>query len=142
MFSFLRKGLLYKDISPDILEHDEDLDADQWTYEDKDVYRGSFDPRYTKDNLNVYWLYDDNLNRVGLAEHEADDETYFAQLDAIEPLEKLIQKYQPEIPVLDQYFLKEFILWALVEYKKLSKERTEDGFQFKDPYSRFISKLS
>jgi magnesium chelatase subunit I len=29
-----------------------------------------------------------------------------------------------------------------VEYKKLSKERTEDGFQFKDPYSRFISRLS
>lgn len=72
MFSFLRKGLIYKDISPDILEHDEDLDADQWTYDDKDVYRGSFDPRYTKNNLNVYWLYDDNLNRVGLAEHDAD----------------------------------------------------------------------
>jgi magnesium chelatase subunit I len=57
-------------------------------------------------------------------------------------LENLIQKYQPEIPVSDKYFLKEFILWALVEYNKLSKERTEDGFQFKDPYSKFISKLS
>lgn len=80
MFSLLRKGLIYKDISPDILEHDEDLDADQWTYDDKDVYRGSFDPRYTKDNLNVYWLYDDNLNRIGLAEHDADNAEDFKVL--------------------------------------------------------------
>jgi magnesium chelatase subunit I len=73
---------------------------------------------------------------------DCSDEVYKNILDEVQPLEKLIQKYQPEIPVIDQYFLKEFILWALVEYKKLSKERTEDGFQFKDPYSKFISKLS
>jgi hypothetical protein len=74
MFSILRKGLIYKDISPDILEHDEDIDADQWVYDDKDVYRGTFDPRYTEHNLKVYWLYDDNLNRVGLAEHDIDNQ--------------------------------------------------------------------
>ena len=73
MFSILRKGLVYKDISPDILEHDEDLDADQWSYDNKDVYRGRIDPRYTEQNLKVYWLYDDNLTRVGLAEHELDN---------------------------------------------------------------------
>jgi len=46
MFSLLRKGLVYKDISPDILEHDEDIDADQWVYDDREVYRGRFDPIY------------------------------------------------------------------------------------------------
>jgi hypothetical protein len=80
MFSKLRKGLIYNDISPDILEHDEDIDADQWVYDDKEVYRGTFDPRYTKDNLNVYWLYDDNLNRVGLAEHDADNQAEYKAL--------------------------------------------------------------
>lgn len=80
MFSILRKGLIYKDISPDILEHDEDIDADQWVYDDKEVYRGSFDPRYTEHNLNVYWLYDDNLNRIGLAEHEADNQAEYKAL--------------------------------------------------------------
>ena len=80
MFSLLRKGLVYKDISPDILEHDEDIDADQWVYDDREVYRGRFDPRYTEHNLNVYWLYDDNLNRVGLAEHDADNSTEFKAL--------------------------------------------------------------
>jgi magnesium chelatase subunit I len=29
------------------------------------------------------------------------------------------QKYQPELPKDDKLFMKEFILWALVEYKKL-----------------------
>ena len=80
MFSELRKGLLYKDISPDIVEHDEDIDADQWVYDGRDVYRGRYDPRYTQYDLNVYWLYDDNLNRVGLAEHEADDKRIYKAL--------------------------------------------------------------
>lgn len=80
MLSVLRKGLVYKDISPDILEHDIDLDADLWQYDDKDVYRGSFDPRYTTEGLNVYWLYDDNLKRIGLAEHDSEDPTIFKAL--------------------------------------------------------------
>jgi hypothetical protein len=80
MFSLLRKGLVYKDISPDIVEHDQDIDADQWVYDDREVYRGRFDPRYTEYNLNVYWLYDDNLNRVGLAEHDADNQADYKAL--------------------------------------------------------------
>ena len=80
MLSVLRKGLVYKDISPDIVEHDLNTDAEQWSYDDKDVYRGTFDPRYTSQGLNVYWLYDDNLNRVGLAEHEANEPEVFKAL--------------------------------------------------------------
>ena len=72
MLSILRKGLVYNDISTDIVEHDLDVDADQWCYDGRDVYRGSFDPRYTTQSLNVYWLYDDNLQRIGLVEHEAE----------------------------------------------------------------------
>ena len=73
---------------------------------------------------------------------DCSNEVYKNVLDGVEPLENLIQKYQPEIAISDKYFLKEFILWALVEYNKLSKERTQDGFQFKDPYAKFISRLS
>ena len=39
----------------------------------------------------------------------------------------------------DSYFVKEFVLWALVEYKQLSKHRFTEGVQFKDPYGSFIS---
>lgn len=72
---------------------------------------------------------------------DATDEEYQKQLDEIEPLEALIQKYQPDFPVADRYFLKEFILWGLVAYDKLSKDRIEVGYQFRDLYSNYISKL-
>lgn len=72
---------------------------------------------------------------------DASDEDYKKQLDAVTPLEDLIQKYQPEFPTEDKYFLKEFILWGLVEYDKLSKDRVDVGYQFKDLYSSYINKL-
>lgn len=69
------------------------------------------------------------------------DKEYKEKLDSIEPLEKLIKKYQPEIPENDKYFMKEFLLWALVEHKKLSKQRFSKGLQFKDLYGSYISGL-
>lgn len=72
---------------------------------------------------------------------DASDEDYEKQLDAVKPLEDLIQKYQPEIPQKDKFFLKEFVLWGLVEHDKLSKDRVDVGYQFKDLYGSYISKL-
>ncbi|HEU4788468.1 MAG TPA: AAA family ATPase [Flavobacterium sp.] len=69
------------------------------------------------------------------------DEEYKTILDSIAPLEKLIEKYQPELEKRDRYFMKEFILWGLVEYKKLSKDRISEGYQFKDVFGSYISKL-
>ncbi|MCG9970401.1 magnesium chelatase [Christiangramia crocea] len=66
---------------------------------------------------------------------------YKEKLDSIDPLNKLIEKYQPEIDDQDKYFMKEFLLWALVEYKKLSKHRFSKGLQFKDLYGSYISGL-
>lgn len=73
MYSILRPELLYTNVSADILEHDEDYDASEWSYSGKQVYRGALDRSYTKWNLDVYWLYDDSLQRTGLAEHDMDD---------------------------------------------------------------------
>ena len=72
---------------------------------------------------------------------DCSDEDYRAILDDVKPLENLIQKYQPNLPKDDAYFMKEFILWALVEYDKLSKDRFEKGYQFKDIYGSYIGKL-
>ncbi|WP_310556722.1 AAA family ATPase [Flavobacterium sp.] len=72
---------------------------------------------------------------------DCSDEEYKAVLDDIKPLENLIQKYQSDLPKDDSYFMKEFILWALVEYDKLSKDRFENGYQFKDIYGSYIGKL-
>jgi hypothetical protein len=80
MYSILRPELIYQNVSADILEHDEDYDASEWSYSGKQVYRGALDRSYTKWNLDIFWLYDDSLQRVGLAEHESDDPSIFEVL--------------------------------------------------------------
>lgn len=67
------------------------------------------------------------------------DKEYKSLLEAVSPLDDLIAKYQSNLSKEDSYFMKEFVLWALVEYKQLSKYRFTKGIQFKDPYGSFIS---
>ena len=50
-------------------------------------------------------------------------------------------EHQPDVTKLEILFWKEFVLWSLVEFKKLSKYRYAEGTQFKDPYGNFISGL-
>lgn len=70
-----------------------------------------------------------------------DDATYQAKLDEVKPLDALLADYQPELDPRDIYFEKEFILWGLVQFKKLSKFRFSEGMQIKDPYGSYISGL-
>lgn len=70
-----------------------------------------------------------------------DDANYQMELDRIEPLDDLIAEYVPDFPAKDIPFLKEVILWALVEMKKLSKYNLTGGMRFKDVYGGYISGL-
>jgi magnesium chelatase subunit I len=69
------------------------------------------------------------------------DEEYKRALDDIPALNQLIKEHQSDFPKEDVYFLKELLLWGLVAHKKLNKYRFEEGYQFKDLYSSFISGL-
>ncbi|MBU2938923.1 sigma 54-interacting transcriptional regulator [Lacinutrix sp. C3R15] len=69
------------------------------------------------------------------------DKEYKALLDAVSPLDDLLAAHQPKLSKQESYFVKEFVLWALVEYKLLSKLRFTEGIQFKDPYGSYISGL-
>ncbi|MDG5492175.1 sigma 54-interacting transcriptional regulator [Psychroserpens sp. SPM9] len=69
------------------------------------------------------------------------DKAYKALLDAVSPLDDLLGEYQPNLKPEESYFVKEFVLWALVEFKQLSKYRFTEGLQFKDPYGSYISGL-
>ncbi|WP_086476787.1 MULTISPECIES: sigma 54-interacting transcriptional regulator [Arenibacter] len=69
------------------------------------------------------------------------DHVYKEKLDSIPALNQLIQQYQPEMEEKDIYFLKELLLWGLVGYKKLSKQRFVKGYQIKDVYGSFIRGL-
>ncbi|MDX1603364.1 MAG: magnesium chelatase [Salinimicrobium sediminis] len=72
---------------------------------------------------------------------ETTDAEYKEALDSIPALDKLVNKYQPKVSEEDKYFLKEFVLWGLVEYKKLNKFRFAQGMQFKDMYGSYIEGL-
>jgi magnesium chelatase subunit I len=90
--------------------------------------------------------YDDVLNWFFEANSfelsdEASEDAYLNALMAIEPLKKLIEKYQPRVAPIDTPFLMEFVLWALVELKQLSKRRTADGLSFNDIYDNMIKGL-
>ena len=69
------------------------------------------------------------------------EEAYKKELDKIKPLDDFLKEHQPNMNKDDAYFVKEFVLWALVEFKKLSKYRFAEGTQFKDPYGNFINGL-
>ncbi|SIR18929.1 MoxR family ATPase [Maribacter ulvicola] len=69
------------------------------------------------------------------------DEEYKRALDSIPALNQLQKEHQPDYEATDVYFLKELLLWGLVSYKKLNKQRFTDGFEFKDLYSSFLNDI-
>ena len=86
----------------------------------------------------VGWFFDNE----GLEIYDENpDSAYKKNLDAIEPLDELIEKHRPECKDENRYFLKELLLWGLVAHNKLSKHRFERGVRFKDVYGGYISRL-
>ncbi|WP_294822180.1 sigma 54-interacting transcriptional regulator [uncultured Flavobacterium sp.] len=96
-----------------------------------------------KDGSSPYQeLIDWFFNESGVEmEDDSTDADYRKLLDSIIPLKQLVQLYQPDTPQEDLYFMKEFILWGLAENNKLSRDRFSEGYQFKDIYGSYISKL-
>lgn len=72
---------------------------------------------------------------------DLDEREYTSLLKAVKPLSRFVRKHQTKVSEEEMYFWQEFVLWALVEYKKLSKYRYSEGIQFKDPYGSFINGL-
>lgn len=72
---------------------------------------------------------------------DALEEEYQQSLNEIKPLSELLDKYKKDIPESDRLFWMEFVLWALVEYNKLSKNRVAEGYQFKDLYGNYLKDL-
>ena len=87
----------------------------------------------------VSWFFEES---GFVLEDDLNDISYKERLDRITPLNKLMKKHQPDTKEEDQYFMKEFILWALVEYKLLSKYELSNGLRFNDLYGSYISGLS
>jgi len=87
----------------------------------------------------VSWFF--NANEAFELLDEFSELQYKNEIDKVRPLDQFLKEHQPNMNTADAYFVKEFILWALVEFKKLSKFRFVEGTQFKDPYSNFMKGL-
>lgn len=68
MQSRLDKNVVYP-IHRGVAPHDYDTDAESWNYDGREVLRGTRDPAFAHD---VYWLYNDDVERIGVAEHSTD----------------------------------------------------------------------
>ena len=86
----------------------------------------------------LQWFFD--ADEMELLE-EAPEKTHLKALLAIKPLQKLVQHYCPNVTKADLPFHMEFVLWALVEFKQLSKKRTAAGLSFNDLYGEFLTGL-
>lgn len=101
--------------------------------------------KLTKENEKT--PYDDTINWF-LQETDFEllddysEEEYQTQMSRIFPLDRLLLAYQPQLNPQDINFMKELILWALVEYKKLSKKRITEGFSFNDLMNGYWSDMN
>ena len=86
----------------------------------------------------ITWFFNESKFEIlnGISEKE-----YQKKLLSIEPLNKLLKEYQPEALEEDIYFLNEFVLWGLVEFKKLSKVKYSGGIEIQDPYGNYIKNI-
>ncbi|MGX1930292.1 magnesium chelatase [Flagellimonas sp. 2504JD4-2] len=106
-------------------------------------YFPKIDKLQRKDAVTVYddlisWFFEGQ--GFELLDEDTDTE-YREKLDAILPLNALLEDNLPDISKEDSYFMKELLLWGLVAHKKLSKHRFVQGIQFKDLYGSYIRGL-
>lgn len=71
-------------------------------------------------------------------ETNASNAEYAKTLDAIPALDKILEKYQPNLADADKLFYKEFVLWGMVEHKMLDKQKYQERFDFEDTLLRGI----
>ena len=84
----------------------------------------------------IAWFF--NQSEFELLDEETEKE-YQNILSKVGPLDELLETYQKTLKKEDRNFMKEFILWSLVEYKRLTKSRFSEGYTFKDQFSSYLS---
>lgn len=86
----------------------------------------------------IGWFYEGN--ELEILDH-ASDKAYQQELLKVEPLKKLVKKYQADLYEKDIYIFMEMVLWSLTAFKKLSKNRFTSGYRFRDSLSNVIRGL-
>lgn len=82
------------------------------------------------------------LNKENVVLYEdMNEDQYQKTLENVEPLKVLIEKYVSDFDEADRFFMMEFVLWGLVAFNKLSKQRFDEGLQFEDLFSNYFNQL-
>jgi len=89
------------------------------------------------DELIDWFLHTENV----VLYEDMNEKRYQETLDSITPLKKLVEKHVPDLQESDRHFMMEFVLWGLVAFHKLSKQRFDEGLQFEDLFSNYINKF-
>jgi magnesium chelatase subunit I len=79
----------------------------------------------------VEWFMNDNDFELT---QDSTDENYAKQFEKVEPMEAVLDKYISNPDEKERVFMKELILWGLVEYKQLAKKKLDNdkGMSFVD----------
>src|SRR5690554_533327 len=77
----------------------------------------------------VNWFMEDNDFEL---KHDSTEKAYVTEIEKIKPLDEALEKYSSESDVKERVFLKELMLWGLVEYKQLAKSKRDTGMSFFD----------
>ncbi|MDX1446856.1 AAA family ATPase [Lishizhenia sp.] len=84
----------------------------------------------------VNWFVENDAFELTLT---ASNDEYASALNRVTPLEDILKDYQPNVKKdEDKLFLKELILWMLVEKEKLSKSQQDTGYAIKDNLGDFL----
>lgn len=83
----------------------------------------------------VQWFLESNA--VELYD-DMDDKDYREALDLAQPIKELVRNHHPELKKADHYFMMEFLLWGLVAFKKISKNRFINKMTFEDLFGDHV----
>ena len=84
----------------------------------------------------VDWFVENEAFELGI---NANNAAYGKALNSILPLDEILNDLQPNVKKEDdKLFLKELILWMLVENEKLSKAQHATGYSIKDNLGDFL----
>ena len=86
----------------------------------------------------INWFLEGNI--IELSDN-ADDKARASVLDSFQPLKELVLKYQPHVSERDILFFMEFVLWALVDLKQLSKIKSDDKILFNNGIDSLLNEL-
>lgn len=77
----------------------------------------------------LHWFVENNNFELT---NNASDADYAQQLGKILPMNAILERYVPTSETSETLFLKELLLWGMVEYKILAKRKFSEGLRFED----------